>query len=133
MMPEKLPRAKRRISKRRRISFIKEIFVLYYGIKDPVTPFYAKLIAFAALVYLISPIDLIPDFIPIAGYLDDLVIVPLLLHAAFTFLPSQVKESALIKTQKHIVRLYIVLTIILLFLVAIMSYIFILLKNFFHL
>ena len=73
----------RRIFRKGKISFIQEIFVLYFGIRDPRTPFHAKLIAWAALAYLLSPIDLIPDFIPVAGYLDDLVIVPLLLHAAF--------------------------------------------------
>lgn len=46
-------------------------------------PFSAKVLMFAAVCYLISPIDLIPDFIPIIGFLDDLIIVPLLLNMAF--------------------------------------------------
>ncbi len=53
-----------------------EIHALYLAYKDPRTPWYAK--AFAALIlgYALSPIDLVPDFIPVLGYLDDLVIVP---------------------------------------------------------
>ena len=76
-----------------KISFISEIFVLYYSIRDPRTPLHAKLVAVFAIIYLISPVDLIPDFIPIAGYLDDLVIVPFLLHIAYNVLPTEVKTQ----------------------------------------
>ena len=53
-----------------------QILVLYYGLTDPRTPFYSKLPALAALFYLLSTIDLIHDFVPLAVYLDDLIIVP---------------------------------------------------------
>jgi uncharacterized membrane protein YkvA (DUF1232 family) len=131
-MLQKRPRVKRRIFIRGRISFLQEIFVLYFGIRDPRTPFHAKLVACSALAYLLSPIDLIPDFIPVAGYLDDLVIVPLLLHAAYALLPLEVKESGRQKARKHRVRLYIALIIVLALLLAMMTSIFLLIKTLFR-
>jgi uncharacterized membrane protein YkvA (DUF1232 family) len=71
-----------------------EVFALYLAYKDPRTPWYAK--AFTALVvgYAFSPIDLIPDFIPVFGYLDDLVIVPLGAIIAMKMIPTQVMEDS---------------------------------------
>jgi len=132
-MLQKTPLVKRRVIKYRGISFIQEIFLLYYGMRDGRTPFYAKVTALSAIIYLISPIDLIPDFIPVAGYLDDLVIVPILLHVAFNFLPSDVKESASIKARKHMVTLYISLTIIFLVIIGFMAWIFYVIKSLLHL
>jgi uncharacterized membrane protein YkvA (DUF1232 family) len=132
IMIQKFRPAKRRDLKTGRISFIMEIFALYYGVRDSRTPFYAKLVAFSALVYLVSPIDLIPDFIPVAGYLDDLVIVPLLLHTAYAFLPAEVKESSRAKAKKHAVRLYIALIVSLFFLLAVMVTIFSIIKSHFQ-
>jgi len=55
----------------------RETHVLYLAVKDPRTPWYAKAVAGAVVAYALSPIDLIPDFIPVIGYLDDLIVVPL--------------------------------------------------------
>lgn len=55
----------------------RELHALVLAGKDPRTPWYAKALGFAVLAYALSPIDLIPDFIPVFGLLDDLVIVPL--------------------------------------------------------
>jgi uncharacterized membrane protein YkvA (DUF1232 family) len=109
-----------------------EIFVLYYGIKDGRTPLPAKLTAFFALAYLLSPFDLIPDFIPLAGYLDDLIIVPFLLHVAFRLLPVEVKESGWIKTRKHVVKLRIAFLILLLLLIALLAGVFFLIRSIVH-
>ena len=116
-----------------KISFISEIFILYYSIRDRRTPFHAKIIALSAIIYLISPIDLIPDFIPIAGYLDDLVIVPLLLHVAYRVLPADVKNSSLEKTRKHIIFLRVLLIASVIILIALMTSILLMIKQIFHL
>lgn len=54
-----------------------ETLGLYLAARDPRTPWYAKVLVAAIVAYAFSPIDLIPDFIPVLGYLDDLVLVPL--------------------------------------------------------
>lgn len=115
-----------------RVSFTREIFVLWYAVKDNRTPVYAKLLALAAIIYLVSPIDFIPDFIPVAGYLDDLVIVPVLLHVAFSMLPGEVKAAALSEVKKHIIFLRIVLVICIVILMTIMAVIFFTVKQLFH-
>jgi uncharacterized membrane protein YkvA (DUF1232 family) len=53
-----------------------ETLTLYFAARDPRTPWYAKVIAAGVVAYALSPFDLIPDFIPVLGYLDDLIIVP---------------------------------------------------------
>ena len=55
----------------------REVYALYFACRDPRMPWYAKALAVGIVAYAFSPIDLIPDFIPILGYLDDLVLIPL--------------------------------------------------------
>jgi uncharacterized membrane protein YkvA (DUF1232 family) len=55
----------------------RDVVALWIAARDPRTPWYAKVVAATVAAYALSPIDLIPDFIPVIGYLDDLVIVPL--------------------------------------------------------
>ena len=54
-----------------------DVHALYLASRDPRTPWYAKALAIAVVAYALSPIDLIPDFIPVLGYLDDVLLVPL--------------------------------------------------------
>jgi uncharacterized membrane protein YkvA (DUF1232 family) len=96
---------------KRGISFKQEIILLYFGCRDPRTPLYARLPAIFSLIYLISPIDLIPDFIPFAGYVDDLIIVPLLLHFSFRMLPADVRETSRLKSVRYAGRVRMVLAI----------------------
>lgn len=56
------------------------------------TPWAARILLWTALVYAVSPIDLIPDFIPVLGHLDDLIILPLLVGAAMWMVPAHVRE-----------------------------------------
>ncbi|WP_230199393.1 YkvA family protein [Bacillus ndiopicus] len=69
------------------------LFVLYLSYKDTRTPWYAKLVAILVVAYAFSPIDLIPDFIPILGYLDDLIIVPLGIALALKLIPPHIIED----------------------------------------
>ena len=109
-MPLKMPAGgAKRTGLKRHWSFKEEIFVLYCAIRDHRTPYYARLMALLALVYLLSPFDLVPDLIPFAGYLDDLIIVPLVLHISFRVLPAAVKETGWIKAERQMVRLNIIL------------------------
>ncbi len=71
----------------------KETASLYYAAVDKRTPWYAKVLAIAVVAYALSPIDLIPDFIPILGYLDDLLIVPLGVALAVRMIPSQLMDE----------------------------------------
>ena len=68
----------------------KETYAIYLACKDPRVPWYAKLLAGCIVAYAFSPIDLIPDFIPIIGYLDDLIIVPLLIWLVLKMIPVAV-------------------------------------------
>lgn len=82
-----------------------EITVIYYAFRDLRTPFYAKIPAIISLIYLLSPVDLIPDFIPFIGYIDDLMIVPLLLNASIRLLPDEVRIVSLEKARKKTAQL----------------------------
>mgnify|MGYP001766334850 CR=1 FL=1 len=68
----------------------RDVVALWLAARDPRVPWYAKAIAASVAAYALSPIDLIPDFIPILGYLDDLVIVPLGIAAAIRLVPEPV-------------------------------------------
>ncbi|WP_143306467.1 YkvA family protein [Chitinophaga vietnamensis] len=70
-----------------------ECHALYLAYRHPDTPWYAKVLIAFTLAYLLSPVDLIPDFIPILGYLDDLLIVPLLITLSVRLIPMPVMEQ----------------------------------------
>jgi uncharacterized membrane protein YkvA (DUF1232 family) len=63
---------------------------LYLAARDPRVPWYVKLFAVGIAAYALSPIDLIPDFIPILGYLDDLVLLPLAIALAVRMIPADI-------------------------------------------
>jgi uncharacterized membrane protein YkvA (DUF1232 family) len=69
-------------------SIKRDVVALWIAGRDPRVPWYAKLAAGAVAAYALSPIDLIPDFIPILGYLDDIVIVPLGILLAVKLIPA---------------------------------------------
>ena len=68
----------------------RDTYTLYLAARDPRTPWHAKLFAACVVAYAFSPIDLIPDFIPVLGYLDDVIIVPLGIVLALRLLPPKV-------------------------------------------
>jgi uncharacterized membrane protein YkvA (DUF1232 family) len=71
----------------------RNLFVLFLAYRDPRVPWYAKLFAALVVAYAFSPIDLIPDFIPVLGYLDDLIIVPLGIALALKMIPPVVVDE----------------------------------------
>ena len=70
-----------------------ETYALYLAYKDPRVPWYAKVFAACVVGYTLSPIDLIPDFIPVLGYLDDLLLVPLGVTLALKIIPKPVLDQ----------------------------------------
>ena len=72
----------------------KETYALYFAYRDPRVPWYAKLLVAFVVAHTLSPIDLIPDFIPVIGYLDDLIITPLGLALALRLIPAEVMAEA---------------------------------------
>ena len=68
--------------------------------KDPRTPWYAKTVAAIVVAYALSPIELIPDFIPVLGDLDDLILVPLGIVMAIKLIPTEVLEECRVRTQE---------------------------------
>src|SRR5687767_1458373 len=71
----------------------RDVVALWLAARDPRVPWYAKAAAAAVTAYALSPIDLIPDFVPILGYLDDLVIVPLGIVLAVKLIPKPVMSD----------------------------------------
>ena len=71
-----------------------EVLAVYLAAQDPRTPWYARALVFFVVAHTFSPIDLIPDFIPILGYLDDLLITPGGLWLAIRLIPPEVLEEA---------------------------------------
>jgi uncharacterized membrane protein YkvA (DUF1232 family) len=102
-------------------SLKREIFTLFYAFRDDQTPVLAKFTTLLSLLYLISPVDIIPDVIPFAGYLDDLIVVPVLLHVSNLLLPDAVKQRSMIRVVKHRKRLNGILIVIVASFLAIIS------------
>jgi uncharacterized membrane protein YkvA (DUF1232 family) len=76
-----------------------ETYALWLAYKDPRVPWYAKAFAAVVVAYAFSPIDLIPDFIPLLGYLDDLLLIPLGVRAALKMIPAPVMAECRAKAQ----------------------------------
>ena len=79
-----------------------EIYALYLAYKDPRVSWYAKIFIVILVGYAISPIDLIPDFIPIIGYLDDLILLPLGIILVIKMIPKEVMEECREESTKGI-------------------------------
>ena len=71
----------------------RDLHAIYLAARDPRVPWYAKAIALAVAGYALSPIDLIPDFIPVLGYLDDLIIVPLGILLVVRLIPPRIMKE----------------------------------------
>ena len=71
--------------------------VLYFAVRDPRTPLIAKIFAGVIVAYALSPIDLIPDFIPVLGYLDDLIVIPLGIAVCLRLIPAEILADARVR------------------------------------
>jgi uncharacterized membrane protein YkvA (DUF1232 family) len=79
-----------------------ELYALYLAYRDPRVPWVARVVAACVVGYAFSPIDLIPDFIPVIGYLDDLILVPLGIKLAIGMIPENVMSESRVKAQAAI-------------------------------
>ena len=77
----------------------RDVFALYFAMRDPRVPWYAKALAGCIVAYAFSPIDLIPDPIPVLGYLDDLVLIPLGVLVVCQMIPGHVMAECRLKAQ----------------------------------
>jgi len=68
----------------------RDVHAIYLAARDPRVPWYAKALAFCVTGYALSPIDLIPDFVPVLGYLDDVIIVPLGIVLVIKLIPPEI-------------------------------------------
>jgi uncharacterized membrane protein YkvA (DUF1232 family) len=82
----------------------KETYALYLAARDPRVPWYAKLLAVCVVGYAFSPIDVIPDFIPVLGYVDDLVLVPLGIALVLKMIPREVMAECREKAEAVMAR-----------------------------
>jgi uncharacterized membrane protein YkvA (DUF1232 family) len=84
----------------------RDTYALYFAARHPRTPWYAKVLAAAVVTYALSPFDLIPDFIPVLGYLDDLIIVPLGIALVLRLVPDDVmadcREQAQLRMERPV-------------------------------
>jgi len=107
--------------KRRAEKLKQDIPAIFLAIRSPQTPWYAKAMALITVAYALSPIDLIPDFIPVVGYLDDLLILPALAAVTVRLIPPKVLErcrleAALIWQEKTAKRWYYAIPFVLIWL-----------------
>jgi len=77
-----------------------ETFALYLAARHPATPWYAKLFVAGIVAYAFSPIDLIPDFVPVLGYLDDLILIPMGIALAIRMVPPSVLAECRARAQE---------------------------------
>lgn len=80
-----------------------EAFVLYLAARHPETPWYARVLVAAIAAYAFSPVDLIPDFIPVVGYLDDLILIPMGIALAIKLVPPFVLAECRVRAQEVMV------------------------------
>lgn len=80
----------------------RNVFVLYFAYRDSRTPWYAKAFAVCVVAYAFSPIDLIPDFIPVLGYLDDFILIPVGIAIALKMIPVAVIQDCTEKVEERL-------------------------------
>ena len=102
----------------RKAQLFRQLTALWFMLKDPRAPLGPKVLAFAVLAYALSPIDLIPDFIPVLGLLDDLILLPLGVALVIWLVPALLWQEMLVKADRFQGRLPKMLTGLLLILLV---------------
>ncbi len=77
----------------------REIRALYLAVRDPRTPWYAKALATLVVAYALSPLDLIPDFVPVLGYVDDLLLLPVGVWLTLRLIPAEVMNETRLRAE----------------------------------
>jgi len=90
--------------RQRFLRFRREVVVLAYAVRHPSTPWYLKVASLLLALYLLSPIDLIPIFVPVLGLLDDLIIVPFGVSQVVKRLPQEARQQSEASADKWIKR-----------------------------
>jgi len=80
----------------------REVMALWFACRDPRTPWYARLLTMLIVAYALSPIDLIPDFIPVLGYLDELILLPAGIYLVLKLVPAEALADARARTQSWV-------------------------------
>lgn len=113
--------------KEKTIELKKQVFALYLAYKKKETPLIAKVFAVIVVAYALSPIDLIPDFIPVLGYLDDFILIPLGVTIALKLIPAKIieecKKEAEEKLKSDIPEAKVAAIVIVIFWIIILGYI----------
>jgi len=77
----------------------REVMTLWFACRDPRTPWYARVLTILIVAYALSPIDLIPDFIPVLGYLDELILLPVGIYLVLKLVPAEALADARARAQ----------------------------------
>jgi len=77
----------------------REVMALWFACRDPRTPWHARVLAMLIVAYALSPIDLIPDFIPVLGYLDELILLPVGIYLVLKLVPAEALADARARAQ----------------------------------
>ena len=80
----------------------REVMTLWFACRDPRTPWYARVLAMLIVAYALSPIDLIPDFIPVLGYLDELILLPVGIYLVLKLVPAEALADARAKANSWV-------------------------------
>ena len=80
----------------------REVMTLWFACRDPRTPWYAKVLTMLIVAYALSPIDLIPDFIPVLGYLDELILLPVGIYLVLKLVPGEALADARTKARSWV-------------------------------
>ncbi len=81
-----------------------DVLVLWFAVRSPNTPTIPKVFAFLAVAYAFSPIDLIPDFIPILGYVDDVILIPIMVFLILKIIPNSVLQTARVEANEWLIQ-----------------------------